>query len=93
MGNLGMTGGLAYVYDANNSFKKYYNPTNIELLEVNWESKEAELFFSLLKQHIQLTDSPLAKQLYENWDLEKQRFIRVVPKEVLRLMNSEVGYI
>jgi glutamate synthase (NADPH/NADH) large chain/glutamate synthase (ferredoxin) len=79
----GMTGGTAFVYDPNGELKRKVNPADVVILEAVWDDDDGRAAVSLIKKHLELTKSPLATRLLAAWDAERQRFVRVVPKEVL----------
>lgn len=80
----GMTGGMACVYDANDTFRQYCNLDDIELFEMDWNSESGVHFLSLLKEHVKHTSSELAKMILGNWSKENKKFVFVMPKECLR---------
>lgn len=79
----GMTSGYACVYDADQKLKNYFNPLDVEILSMDWQSQEGKIFYDLLVQHEKMTNSALAKRLLQNWQNEKLKFHCVVPKESL----------
>ena len=58
----GMTGGMAFVYDANNNFEKKVNPDS-----VIWQRPETEYWIKFLKdlifEHFKATNSIFAKKI------------------------------
>lgn len=80
----GMTGGLAYVYDGEKDFESMINAADVTVLPVDWSVSESQVFLSLLNEHFRLTESPLAKKLLDNWEIESSKFVRVLPKESLK---------
>jgi glutamate synthase domain-containing protein 3 len=66
-------------------------PISLEpLLETqltNGEFVEAELVKSLLTRHLELTGSPRAAWLLENWSEAQSRFIKVFPHEHKRVLG------
>lgn len=87
----GMTGGQACVYDARQTFRTCFNPLDVEIFSMDWQSTEGQVFYDLLVKHKQMTNSPLAGRLLKNWQKEKKKFLSVVPKESLvKLESSQV---
>ncbi len=78
----GMTGGMAFVYDAEDSL-----PTNINDDSVVYQRVTSEYWAGVLKdtvaQHAAQTQSPLAQSLVADWDWELGKFYQVCPKEML----------
>ena len=76
----GMSGGLAYVYDPENTFKASVKNPDLNLLAVETEEDQKELF-TLVENHYNLTMSPLAEKLLTNWEKEVGNFVKVFPEE------------
>ncbi|MCK0123239.1 glutamate synthase large subunit [Gelidibacter sp. F2691] len=76
----GMSGGIAYVYDPNNTFDKKCNKEGLNLEPVAAAEDSAELK-NLVESHYNATLSPLAQRLLENWQKELPKFIKVMPEE------------
>ena len=78
----GMTGGMAFVYDADDSFTRRANGDSIvwqRLATAHWEG----VLRDLIAQHVAATDSKWARGLLEDWERIAGRFWQVVPKEML----------
>jgi glutamate synthase (NADPH/NADH) large chain len=78
----GMTGGMAFVYDADGAFESHVNPDSVVWQRVSaphWESVLRELVI----EHANETASKYAATMLSNWDLELPRFWQVCPKEML----------
>jgi len=83
----GMTGGMAFVYDPNQEFENYVNPSS-----VIWQTVETNYWKSYLKdlisEHFEKTQSKVAKKVLENFDVEQKNFVQVCSKEMLdKLLN------
>jgi len=79
----GMTGGLAWVYDADGSFvsSQRYHPEFIDtgaFSSVDVESQES--LKSLIETHVERSDSGLAKAMLADWSKMAQAFVRLTPK-------------
>ena len=76
----GMSGGLAFVYDDFGSFERR---CNIELVDVERlaDADESESLRRLVERHAQLTESPHARSLVENWTAEALKFWKVAPRQ------------
>ena len=75
----GMSGGMAYIYDAANIVPQRYNSamTGIERLTDEEEAKQVQ---ALIYQHLEHTESPRATAILKNWKEAVQLFWRVIPK-------------
>ena len=82
----GMSGGIAYVYDKDQTFAKQRCNTAMVDLDPLQEKD-----FKRLKDHIQAhydhTKSTLAKAYLENWNTVKEHFIKVFPKDYKKALQ------
>lgn len=76
----GMSGGIAYVYDANKTFKKHCNTEGLNLDPVT-ETEDIATLKGLIENHYNTTLSPLAQRILEKWEVELPKFIKVLPEE------------
>jgi glutamate synthase (NADPH/NADH) large chain len=77
----GMTGGMAFVWDPDDSFKLKVNPETVvwqRIDNLHWD-RAARV---LIEEHVRETRSPLGARLLNDWDRELERFWQVVPKEM-----------
>ncbi|MCF6194419.1 MAG: hypothetical protein L3J46_08835, partial [Kangiellaceae bacterium] len=78
----GMTGGMAFILDLDESLEKNINPEHVEIFSFN--DHECDDFtddlLKLLNQHILYTDSPWAKKIAKNFEHYLDKFILVFPK-------------
>jgi glutamate synthase (NADPH/NADH) large chain len=78
----GMTGGMAFVYDSDESFERRVNADTVLYQRIaarHWETVCREL----IAQHFQATQSSHAERLLADWTLENGRFWQICPKEML----------
>ncbi|GGW50148.1 glutamate synthase large subunit [Arenibacter certesii] len=76
----GMSGGIAYVYDEKNTFKKHCNSESLNLLTVEDNSDITELK-ELIENHYNATLSPIAQRILEKWEECLPNFIKIFPEE------------
>ncbi len=76
----GMSGGIAYVYDKNKTFKKNCSKEGLNLLAVE-EDKDIAQLKELIESHYNSTLSPLAQRILENWEDCLSDFVKVFPEE------------
>jgi glutamate synthase (NADPH/NADH) large chain/glutamate synthase (ferredoxin) len=81
----GMSGGLAFVYDAEGQFRARINPTMLDQLEELDDDDAAEVR-ALVEEHAQRTGSPVAQRLLEDWDAARARFVKVFPADYKRVL-------
>jgi glutamate synthase domain-containing protein 3 len=83
----GMTGGIAYVLDETGEFARTRcNRASVDLDPVT-DAKDIELIHALITRHAELTDSPRAKWILDNWDSMLPKFIKVFPHEYKRVLG------
>jgi glutamate synthase (NADPH) large chain len=84
----GMSGGIAYVYNEFGDFDYFCNMQMVELtlIEDLADSREVR---QLIANHYHYTQSPLAKRILDNWDVEVDKFIKVTPIEYKKVLQDE----
>jgi glutamate synthase (NADPH/NADH) large chain/glutamate synthase (ferredoxin) len=99
----GMSGGIAYVYDEDGQFAKRCNTAMVSLEKVlttaeqtdtvsqgiwhHGETDEVQLK-KLLEDHNRWTGSKRARELLDNWDLSRTKFVKVFPLEYKRALGE-----
>ena len=99
----GMSGGVAYVYDEDGQFAKRCNTAMVKLEKVlttaeqtaaldvglwhRGQSDEAQLR-KLLEEHNRWTGSKRARELLDNWDASRLKFVKVFPLEYKRALGE-----
>ncbi|MBM7649527.1 glutamate synthase (NADPH/NADH) large chain [Bacillus ectoiniformans] len=88
----GMSGGIAYIYTDN--LKSLEANCNKEMILIETIQNDAEMseLKAMIETHHQLTNSPKAKRILDNWNEEKQQFIRIIPSEFKEMMASIQQY-
>lgn len=74
----GMTGGLAYFLDENDSFRELVNPEIVKIQRVITEAGAKQLQ-ELIKTHAERTGSPKANKILQNWEEFLPKFWQLVP--------------
>lgn len=74
----GMTGGLAYFLDEDDSLAPKVNPEIVSVQRVVSEAGQAQLK-GLIEAHVDATGSPKAKALLADWENSLHKFWQVVP--------------
>ena len=82
----GMSGGIAWVYNPNNTFGENCNTEMVDLDPLT--HKDVEQIKALLHKHIHLTSSKVAQHLLDNWDIASTQFIKVYPKEYKKVLEK-----
>ena len=76
----GMSGGIAYVYDANGDFAQRCNQEMVELLPLS-DPEEVEFVRSQISEHVRATQSTYAEHILTNFDDLIGRFVKVLPHD------------
>jgi len=82
----GMSGGLAWVYNPNNTFSENCNTEMVDLDPLS--IKDEEQIMALLHKHVHLTGSKVAQTLLKNWDKASTQFVKVYPKEYKKVLEK-----
>lgn len=90
----GMSGGIAYVLDENNTFKQNCNGEDLNIDYIILKGDDSEQLRGLIQNHFKATNSPLAKRILENWETYLPKFKKVLPEEyrqaLIRLENEKL---
>jgi len=78
----GMTGGMAYVYDPDGKAQDLMNLETLVTCSVSVSHWEEQLK-GLVMRHAEETGSRKAAEILLHWDMEKQNFLQICPKEML----------
>ncbi|HPT30886.1 MAG TPA: glutamate synthase-related protein, partial [Prolixibacteraceae bacterium] len=84
----GMSGGIAYVLDADGNFDFYCNKGLVELLPVEDRADVVELQ-ELINKHLLYTQSSLAMDILTNWEEYLPRFVKVIPLEYKKVLEEK----
>ena len=82
----GMSGGVAYVLDDNKDFAHKCNMEMVELETLDCADGIAELK-TLITEHLENTQSEVAKGLLADWDAAIKRFVKVMPVDYKQMQG------
>jgi glutamate synthase (NADPH/NADH) large chain len=81
----GMSGGIAYVLDEKGDFaERRCNRASVDLDPMTEE--DSTRVYTLIERHFELTGSPRAKWIIENWDTMLDKFIKIFPQEYKKVL-------
>jgi glutamate synthase (NADPH/NADH) large chain len=83
----GFTGGVAFVYDAEQKFDLRVNKETLlwqRVSTIYWEG----VLKTLIQRHVAETESRYAASMLNDWDREGQKFWQVVPKDYAKYLVS-----
>lgn len=84
----GMSGGIAYILTEDR--EDFANRCNHELvtLEQPRDHEEIKFLKRQIGRHARYTDSPVAKSILDDWNQYIRQFVRVIPTEYKRILES-----
>jgi glutamate synthase domain-containing protein 2/glutamate synthase domain-containing protein 1/glutamate synthase domain-containing protein 3 len=83
----GMSGGLAYILDRDDSFSIHCNKSIVDLVPVE-ETEDIEQLKGLIEEHFQYTQSSVAKKVLDEWEATLPKFIKVYPTDYRRVLEE-----
>ena len=83
----GMSGGVAWVLDVDDRFSTRCNPGMVDLEAL--ADEDEPVVQDLLERHADLTGSPVARQLLDDWETTRARFVKVMPRDYKRVLQAE----
>ncbi|ACL64221.1 Glutamate synthase (ferredoxin) [Anaeromyxobacter dehalogenans 2CP-1] len=84
----GMSGGVAYVLDADGAFARRCNRDMVTLGPVA-DPQEAAQVRALVEKHAALTESGHARRLLDDWAGTLKRLVRVMPNDYRRVVEAQ----
>ncbi|MEP7055185.1 MAG: glutamate synthase large subunit [Actinomycetota bacterium] len=82
----GMSGGIAYVYDPEDTF---VNRLNLEMVDLDaLEAEDKEWLRDTVRAHQRETGSEVAARLLGRWHAEVRHFKKVMPKDYKRVLEA-----
>ena len=82
----GMSGGIAYVWNRDNSFEEMCNQELVLLEEIG---EDLETLRSLIQNHFNFTQSPRAKEILDSWSVSQNQFVKVMPKDFKKVLEKQ----
>ena len=87
--NVSYAGGMAFIYDPENKFEDFVNPTSII-----WQSIETDYWKNFLKENLQdfvkETNSKIAEKIINNFEKELFNFKQICPIEMLDKLENPI---
>ncbi|NBW96733.1 MAG: hypothetical protein EBR28_08380, partial [Planctomycetia bacterium] len=80
----GMSGGIAYVYDAKGTFRPKVNLEMVELEDL--DPGDLDYVRSRIEKHVSCTDSGRGREILGAWAGEQKRFVKVMPTDYKRAL-------
>ena len=86
----GMSGGIAYLYTEDVDYKINLNTDMILIEELSLEDEEEVK--ELIQEHVDATGSPKANKILYNFETEKSKFIKIIPKDYKKILETVEKY-
>jgi len=94
----GMSGGIAYIYDADDNFRPKVNLQMVDLESIELDAGKVDIsdhlagdetrLKTMIKKHVEYTGSKLAAQILHDWPQNVKKFIKVMPKDYRRALMA-----
>jgi glutamate synthase (NADPH) large chain len=82
----GMSGGVAYVYNADGTFEENLNAEMVDLDEL--DDEDVEYLRSMITAHVDATDSAVGQRILADWDNQLKNFVKVMPRDFKRVLEA-----
>ncbi|WP_019414829.1 glutamate synthase large subunit [Paenisporosarcina sp. TG20] len=86
----GMSGGIAYVFDEDETFHSKCNPELVHMLPLA-NQEELDDVYKMIEKHVEYTNSGLGKRILAYWEKYAPMFVRVIPKSYLKINDRIKG--
>jgi glutamate synthase domain-containing protein 2/glutamate synthase domain-containing protein 1/glutamate synthase domain-containing protein 3 len=83
----GMSGGIAYIYDAEDNLSQRINQEMVDLDSI--EEDDDNEVKEMIENYIKYTGSTEAHNILENWEKSKSKFIKVMPRDYKRVLSEQ----
>jgi glutamate synthase (NADPH) large chain len=84
-----MSGGIAYVFDADGSFASRCNPQLVGLDPLR--PGDVEALRELVDEHLERTGSEVAARLLGSWERSVEQFVKVLPHDLARVLETPLS--
>ena len=82
----GMSGGIAYVWDVEGSFKTRVNMEMVELEPL--DGQDLDYLKRTIEKHAAYTGSTRAAEILDAWETEQSHFVKVMPVDYKRALEE-----
>ena len=78
----GMSGGIAYVWDAAGTFRQQVNKEMVDLDPL--DANDIDYLKAIIEKHVAYTESARGREILSRWQVEQARFVKVMPIDYKR---------
>jgi len=82
----GMSGGVAYIYDEHGDFNSRCNTEMVSIDSIDDEDQNT--LNRMIQNHLDYTESSVAKKLLDNWSDSITKFVKVMPNDYKRMIQN-----
>ncbi len=83
----GMSGGIAYILDENETFAQRCNPGMVDLEPL--DDDDEALVQQLIRRHVDHTASANGQAVLDRWSTARAAFVKVMPRDYKRVLMAE----
>jgi glutamate synthase domain-containing protein 2/glutamate synthase domain-containing protein 1/glutamate synthase domain-containing protein 3 len=83
----GMSGGIAYLYDAEGTLRDRVNAEMV-LFETVSEQYEINELRTMIRNHVKFTGSTVGHRILEDWESAVFNFVKIIPKDYKRMFEA-----
>jgi len=87
----GMSGGVAYVWDTDDTFEHRFNSAMADLEPVLADSLDEQHLRGMIECHLEYTDSDVARRILDDWPVSRERFKKVMPKAYAAVLRDSLA--
>ena len=87
----GMSGGVAYVWDEDDTFEHRFNSAMADLEPVLANSLDEQHLRGMIECHLEYTDSDVARLILDDWPASRERFKKVMPKAYATVLREALA--
>jgi len=85
----GMSGGIAFVFDPDQSFERKFNDSMADLFSVVTDSEDDLELKRIISNHVKYTESEVGTALLTDWDNAVKKFKKVLPRDYARIIEEQ----
>jgi len=82
----GMSGGVAYIFDEHGDFNSRCNTEMVSIDSIDDEDQNT--LNRMIQNHLDYTESSVAKKLLDNWSDSIAKFVKVMPNDYKRMIQN-----
>lgn len=84
----GMSGGLVYIWDPTHTFKSFCNEPTLDNDPLSFT--DFGLVKKMIEKHLEHTNSPVAKYLLNDWEIQKHIFVKVIARQYKQILEQDL---